>query len=54
MGDLRFLTEEQKEKARENIRQIVSKNLSETRATICFMDEIPSMPPTPGNAALLK
>ena len=53
MGDLRFLTEEQKEKARENMRQIVSKNLPETRATISFMDGIPSMPPTPGNAALV-
>ena len=54
MGDLRFLTEEQKEKARENMRQIVSKNLPETRATISFMDGIPSMPPTPGNTALIK
>ena len=54
MGDLRFLTEEQKEKARENMRQIVSKNLPETRATISFIDGIPSMPPTPGNAALVK
>jgi glutamate carboxypeptidase len=54
MGDLRFLTEEQKEKARENMRQIVSKNLPETRATISFMDGIPSMPPTPGNTALVK
>ena len=53
MGDLRFLTGEQKEKARENIRQIISKNLPETRATISFMDGIPSMPPTPGNAALV-
>ena len=54
MGDLRFLTEEQKEKARENMRQIVSKNLPETSAPIIFMDGILSMPPTPGNAALVK
>ena len=54
MGDLRFLTEEQKEKARENMRQIISKNLPETSATISFMDGIPSMPPTPSNAALVK
>lgn len=54
MGDLRFLTEEQKDKARENMRQIVAKNLSETRATISFMDGIPSMPPTTGNEALVK
>jgi glutamate carboxypeptidase len=54
IGDLRFLTEEQKEKARENMRQIVSKNLPETKATISFMDGIPSMPPTSGNEALVK
>ncbi len=54
IGDLRFLTEEQKEKARENMRQIVAKNLPETRATISFMDGIPSMPPTAGNEALVK
>ena len=36
------------------MRQIVSKNLPETSAPIIFMDGIPSMPPTPGNAALVK
>ena len=53
MGDLQFLTEEQKEKARENMKQIISKNLPETKATICFMDGILSKPPTLGNAALV-
>lgn len=36
------------------MRQIVSRNLPQTQATISFMDVIPSMPPTAGNAALLK
>lgn len=54
IGDLRFLSEEQKEKAREAMRQIVAKNLSGSKATIIFMDGIPSMPPTQGNEALVK
>jgi glutamate carboxypeptidase len=54
LGDLRFLSEEQKEKARTNMRQIVSQHLSGTNATIFFKDGIPSMPPTSGNAALVK
>ena len=54
LGDLRFLTEEQKEKAREAMRQIVSKNLAGSKAKIIFSDGIPSMPPTPGNEALVK
>ena len=54
IGDLRFLTEEQKEKARANMRQIVSQHLSGTNASIHFKDGIPSMPPTAGNDALVK
>lgn len=54
IGDLRFLSEAQKEKARETMRQIVSNNLPGTKATISFRDGIPSMPPTPGNEALVK
>ncbi len=54
IGDLRFLTEEQKEKARTNMRQIVSQHLSGTNANIFFKDGIPSMPPTAGNGALVK
>lgn len=52
-GDLRFLSEEQKEKARENMRQIVAKNLPGTKAKISFTDGIPSMPPTEGNNKLV-
>lgn len=54
LGDLRFLTEEQKEKARDTMRQIVSQNLAGSKASIIFTDGIPSMPPTPGNEALVK
>lgn len=54
IGDLRFLSEEQKEKGRENMRQIVAKSLPNSKATISFQDGIPSMPPTPGNEALVK
>ena len=54
IGDLRFLTEEQKEKARETMRDIVKNNLAGTKANITFKDGIPSMPPTAGNEALVK
>lgn len=52
-GDLRFLGEEQKEKAREKMREIVRRNLNGTTANITFEDGIPSMPPTAGNYALV-
>ncbi|MBK9379948.1 MAG: M20/M25/M40 family metallo-hydrolase [Chitinophagaceae bacterium] len=54
IGDLRFLTEEQKEKARKNMKQIVSQSLPGAKARISFKDGIPSMPPTTGNDALVK
>lgn len=54
IGDLRFLSEQQKEKAREKMRQIAAKSLSNSKATIRFKDGIPSMPPTEGNNALVK
>lgn len=54
IGDLRFLTEEQKNKAREKMSSIVSQSLAGTKATIRFMDGIPSMAPTAGNEALAK
>jgi glutamate carboxypeptidase len=52
IGDLRFLTEEQKESARDSMRSIVARNLPGTKAIIRFSDGIPSMPPTKGNSAL--
>ena len=54
IGDLRFLSEEQKEKARETMRTIVSNSLANSKPTITFKDGIPSMPPTEGNQALVK
>lgn len=54
IGDLRFLTEGQKDSARETMREIVSQNLAGTKASISFEDGIPSMPPTSGNVALVK
>ncbi len=51
-GDLRFMTEEQKEMARSTMRNIVRQNLPGTRATISFRDRYPAMPPTAGNQRL--
>ena len=53
-GDLRFISEEQKESARKTMREIVTKNLPGTSAKIMFEDGIPAMSPTEGNYALLK
>ena len=53
-GDLRFLTEQQKENARAAMREIVGKSLTGTNASIKFEDGIPSMAPTPGNENILK
>jgi glutamate carboxypeptidase len=53
-GDLRFLSEQQKEAAREKMRAIVARNLTGTKATISFQDGIPSMEPTEGNNNVLK
>ncbi|MEO6070402.1 MAG: M20/M25/M40 family metallo-hydrolase [Chitinophagaceae bacterium] len=54
-GDLRFLTEEQKEKARLKMKGIVaSNNLPGTKAEISFWDGIPSMEPSAGNNKLVK
>lgn len=51
-GDLRFLTEAQKETARAKMRAIVAHNLPQTRAEITFTDGLPGMPPTAGNQKL--
>jgi glutamate carboxypeptidase len=54
LGDLRFLTEEQKNAAREKMKNIVSQNLNGTKASIRFSDGITAMEPTKGNDALLQ
>lgn len=53
-GDLRFISEEQKEKARARMREIVKKNLAGTSAKITFFDGIPAMTPIEGNYDLLR
>ncbi len=53
-GDLRFLSEDQKERARAKMNAIVAENLPHTQASISFDDGYPAMPPTPGNLALLN
>ncbi|AUD01474.1 M20/M25/M40 family metallo-hydrolase [Spirosoma pollinicola] len=53
-GDLRFLTEAQKETARTRMREIVDKSLPLTKATISFADGIPGMEPSAANDELRK
>ena len=54
-GDLRAISEDQKDKAREKMRKIVQTgNLPRTSATIEFSDGYPGMAPTEGNLRLLK
>lgn len=53
-GGLRFISEEQKENARNKMQDIVQNNLPETSASIMFSDSYPAMKPTDGNMALLE
>ena len=53
-GDLRFLTETQKDNARIKMREITGRNLGGTTAEIKFTDGIPSMEPTAANAKILE
>jgi glutamate carboxypeptidase len=53
-GDLRFISEEQKEATRTKMREIVAKSLPGAKATITFEDGIPAMSPREENYALLK
>jgi len=53
-GDLRFLTEDQKDRARVKMKAIVAQNLAQTSAKISFVDGIPSMAPTAGNNQVLS
>ena len=53
-GDLRFISEQQRESAKDRMRAIVARNLPLTSATISFQDSYPAMAPTPGNYALLE
>ena len=53
-GGLRFISEAQKESARDMMRAIVNNHLPSTNATITFTDSYPAMGPTEENKALLK
>ncbi|HNR75741.1 MAG TPA: M20/M25/M40 family metallo-hydrolase [Parvularculaceae bacterium] len=53
-GDLRFISEEQKEKARAVMRKIVERHLPLTDAEIEFIDSYPAMSPSAGNDRLLS
>tara|TARA_R110002073_G_scaffold93546_3_gene218381 strand:+ start:9349 stop:10608 length:1260 start_codon:yes stop_codon:yes gene_type:complete len=53
-GGLRFISEEQKERARAKMREIVKNNLPLTSAKATFIDSYPAMGPTEGNKQLLE
>ena len=53
-GDLRFISKEQEEAARNKMREIVSQNMHGTSAKITFLDGIPAMAPTDANYELLR
>ncbi|MGB4400551.1 MAG: M20/M25/M40 family metallo-hydrolase [Daejeonella sp.] len=53
-GDLRFLSEAQRDKAREKMRLIVGQSLNGTKSSISFSDGLPAMEPTEGNYSLVK
>jgi glutamate carboxypeptidase len=53
-GDLRFISEEQKESVRNRMREIVRQHLPRTDATITFGDGTPAMSPAPANTQLLE
>jgi glutamate carboxypeptidase len=54
VGDLRFLTDAQKDSARARMRAIVAKSLRGAEATITFQDRYPAMAVTPENEKLLE
>lgn len=53
-GDLRFIDDAQRERAKEAMRAIVAGSLDEASASIRFKDEYPAMAPRPGNYEILK
>ncbi|HEU4990359.1 MAG TPA: M20/M25/M40 family metallo-hydrolase [Gemmatimonadaceae bacterium] len=52
-GDLRFISEAQKDSARARMRDIVAQHLPGTSAQITFEDAYPALPMTPGGARLI-
>ncbi len=53
-SDLRFISEEQKERGRNKMREIVSRNLPQTSAEITFEDGYPAMSPKEGNKKVME
>ena len=53
-GDLRYISEAQRENAREKMRAIVAQSLVGTKSRITFSDGLPAMEPTEGNYRLVK
>jgi glutamate carboxypeptidase len=53
-GDLRTVTEEQFQKTKQRMEQIVEQHLPGTSAQLTFADGYPAMPETEGNRALLR
>ena len=53
-GDLRFISEAQRDFAREKMRSIVAQSLNGTKSTISFSDGLPAMEPSEGNYRLVR
>jgi glutamate carboxypeptidase len=53
-GDLRYISEAQRENARAKMRAIVGQNLNGTKSSISFSDGLPAMEPTEGNYSLVR
>lgn len=54
IGDLRYLSDEQRDRAKAKMLKIVADNLPRTSARLTFDDGYPAMPPTDGNMKLLQ
>jgi glutamate carboxypeptidase len=52
-GDLRTISNEQRERTKSTMREIVAASLPHTSSTIAFHDSYPPMAPTSGNRAML-
>ena len=52
-GDLRFISEAQRDRAREKMSAIASQSLNGTKSTISFTNGLPAMEPTEGNYKLV-
>ena len=51
---LRFISEDQKQRARAKMLTIVANSLPQTESNISFVDSYPAMQPTQGNMSVLK